>query len=214
MSDDRRGIAAVLFDLDGVLIDSYDAWFHQFQQTLKHFGYDAVSESEFREHWGQSTEDDVRIFMPQRTVEEVRAYFFEHYEDYLRYLKMQPGADSILDLVKSLKLPTGCVTNSHHQIVVNTLRHFHIEDRFDTLVTADDVSIPKPGPEMILKACRDLNVLPGNTVFIGDTVTDASAAKAADCIFVGYRINAETRIENLSEFADWLESAFGIKGEC
>ncbi len=212
MTDDRKDFAAVLFDLDGVLIDSYDAWFHQFQQTLKHFGYDTISEKEFRKHWGQSTEDDVRIFMPHRNVEEVRDYFFEHYHDYLRYLKMQPGADIVLDLVKGLGLPTGCVTNSHRQIVVNTLRHFRIEDRFDTVVTADDVSIPKPGPEMILKACLDLNVSPGKTVFIGDTETDARAAIAAECIFVGYRVDAETRIENLGELAAWLKRAVGIKG--
>lgn len=212
MSEGHHHIAAVLFDLDGVLIDSYDAWFRQFQLTLKHFGYDTISESEFRRHWGQSTEDDVRIFMPDRTVQEVKDYFFEHYTEYLQYLKMQPEADSVLDLAKDLELPIGCVTNSHREIVVNTLRFFGIEVRFDTVVTADDVRVPKPGPEMILKACLGLNTAPEHTVFLGDTETDAKAAKAAGCVFVGLRIDAEIRVENLGEFGTWLERTIGIQG--
>jgi HAD superfamily hydrolase (TIGR01509 family) len=202
-----RDITAVLFDLDGVVIDSYHAWFHQFQQTLLHFGYKPVSESEFRKHWGQSTEDDVRMFMPDLAVQEVKEYFCEHYDEYLQHLSMEPGADHVLKLVQELRLRSGCVTNSHHHIVTNTLRHFGIGDYFETVVTADDVEIPKPGPEMILKACVNLNTSPQNTVFIGDTGTDALAADGAGCLFIAYRTAGKIRMGSMNELAAWLERA-------
>ena len=200
---------AVLFDLDGVLIDSYAAWFHQFQQTLRYFGYSAVSEEEFRKHWGQSTEDDVRVFMPELTPEIVRKYFCDHYDEYIEYLQLEANAMEVLESVRSYGLRVGCVTNSHHDIVAKTLRHFSLESFFDTVVTADDVSMPKPQPEMIVKACRALDVLPCDTVFVGDTETDVKAAIRAGCVFVGYRIDAETRVESLRELLSWLRRMLG-----
>lgn len=206
-------IRAVLFDLDGVLINSYDAWFHQFQQALRHFGHSPVSEHEFRKHWGQSTEDDVRIFMSERTVGEVKQYFYDHYDEYVQYLSMEPDADRVLHLIKELKLRIGCVTNSHGPIVKETLRHFRLYPYFETVVTADDVRTPKPSPAMILHACQDLKTRPERTVFLGDTATDAAAALSAGCMFVGYRINGEIRVDCLREFAVWLEDVIDMKNQ-
>jgi len=204
MSRSDKTYKAVLFDLDGVLIDSYAAWFHQFQQTLRHFGYNSVSEEEFRKHWGQSTEDDVRIFMPEMTIEAVRQYFYDQYDEYIEYLRLETNAIEVLEAVRGYGLRVGCVTNSHRDIVVKTLRHFSMEGYFDTVVTADDVSMPKPQPEMIIKACSALAVSPHNTVFVGDTETDVKAAVGAGCVFVGYRIDADTRVDSLGELSSWL----------
>jgi len=204
MSRSQEKFQAVLFDLDGVLIDSYDAWFHQFQQTLRYFGYGAVSEEEFRRHWGQSTEDDIRLFMPGMTLDAIRQYFYDHYDAYVKYLRLEANAVEVLGTVREYGLRVGCVTNSHRDIVVKTLKHFSMESCFDTIITADDVRMPKPQPEMIIMACHALAVLPRNTVFVGDTETDLKAAAGAGCVFVGYRIDAETRIDNLLELLSWF----------
>ncbi len=200
-----REIEAVLFDLDGVIVDSYQAWFHQFQHALIHFGHDAVSEQEFRKHWGQSTDHDVRIFMPERTVDEVKGYFFDHYSEYVKYLNIEADADRSLLLVKELGLKDGCVTNSHRPIVEKTLAHLGLSCHFDAVVTADDVILPKPAPEMLLKACVGLGVNPEHTVFLGDTPTDELAAQNAGCIFIGYGIDTEHQISNHREFVTCLE---------
>ena len=197
-------IRAVLFDLDGVLVDSYNAWFQQFQGALRHFGYAPVSEKEFRKHWGRSTDHDVETFMPGRTTEEVKGYFFDHYHEYAKYLRLQPGARHILRLVKKLGPRIGCVTNSHRPIVNQTLAHFQLADYFETVVTADDVPEPKPAPAMIRYACRNLAVRTEQTLFLGDTPTDAQAAGRAGCVFVGYRFNGALRVEGHEEFAHLL----------
>ncbi|MGD9379484.1 MAG: HAD family hydrolase [candidate division WOR-3 bacterium] len=197
-------VRAVLFDLDGVLIDSYYAWFHQFQQALLHFGFAPVTEEEFRKQWGHSTDHDVKMFMPGRTSNEVRQYFSDHYHEYVHYLRLEPGAERILRFVDELELRIGCVTNSHRPIVRETLAHFRLADYFETVVTADDVPQPKPAPAMIHQACEHLGARPGQTVFLGDTLTDAAAAGNAGCFFVGYRIDGAARVEDHGQFAALL----------
>jgi HAD superfamily hydrolase (TIGR01509 family) len=203
-------IRAVLFDLDGVIVDSYETWFRQFRQALLHFGHPPISEHEFRRHWGQSTEHDVRLFMPGTTVEEVKQYFFDHYSNYVQYLIMEEDAGNSLDLVTELHLRVGCVTNSHRPIVEQTLSHLRLSRCFEAIVTADDVKEPKPASEMIFQACQDLAVLPENTVFLGDTLTDAEAAYGAGCIFVGYRIASKVSVDSHQEFAIYLKHMLGI----
>ena len=206
-------IKAVLFDLDGVLIDSYYAWFHQFQQALLHFGYARVPEEEFRKHWGQSTDHDVKTFMPGQTSEEVRQYFADHYHAYVQYLRLEPDAERILRFVNEFNLRIGCVTNSHRPIVRATLAHFRLADYFETVVTADDVPQPKPAPAMIHHACRHLGVQPGQTIFLGDTPTDAATAFNAGCHFVGYRMDGRTRVEDHEQFATLLTRMLGGEHE-
>jgi HAD superfamily hydrolase (TIGR01509 family) len=208
-----QDIKAVLFDLDGVLVDSYHAWFRQFQAALLHFGYAPVSEVEFRKHWGQSTDHDVATFMPERTTVEVKKYFFDHYGEYVEYLKLQPDAKRILRCVREQDLRIGCVTNSHSPIVSQTLAHFRLSDFFESVVTADDVEQPKPAPAMIRKACTYLRVRPGQTLFIGDTLADVQAAHSAGCVFVGYGIDSALRVEDHRQFAVLLARLLGRKNE-
>ena len=197
-------IKAVLFDLDGVLVNSYDAWFHQFQGALMHFGHEPISEAEFRQHWGQSTDHDVATFMPERTTDEVKRYFVDHYHEYIKYLRLEPYADGILRYAKGLDLHVGCVTNSHRPIVSETLARFQIASDFEAVVTADDVQQPKPAPAMLRQACRHMGTLPGKTLFLGDTQVDAQAAAHAGCVFVGYRTDGAMRVEGHEQFAALL----------
>jgi len=204
----QRKIKAVLFDLDGVLIDSYIAWFNQFNETLKHFGHKPIREKIFRKHWGQSTEDDVRIFMPERTVDEVRQYFADHYDEYMDYLTINPEARSVLKKLKNMKFKLGCVTNSHRDIVKRVLTSQNLRKFFQVIVTADDVKKPKPAPDMLLKACKLLKVAPTQTIFLGDTAIDLKAGKYAGCVVIGFMIKSHNEVSSLVEFLDLVQSNF------
>ncbi len=197
---DLNNIKAILFDLDGVLIDSLYAWFNLFNNTLIHFGYNRITEKVFRKHWGQSTEEDVRIFMPEKTVDEVKAYFSKHYMEYLPHLKLNPHAHKILKDLRNLNFKLGCVTNSHRDVVEKILETHNFTAFFQTVITADDVAKPKPAPDILLEACKILNVAPKETVFLGDTQTDTEAGERAGCFVVGYRTNAGKMVQDLQEF--------------
>src|SRR5262245_15863054 len=81
MSAGREGargdgrVRAVLFDLDGVLIDSYEAWFHVVNQAAKALGASAVTRERFQSVWGQGISADVKNLYPGRTREEVAAAY-------------------------------------------------------------------------------------------------------------------------------------------
>jgi HAD superfamily hydrolase (TIGR01509 family) len=192
-------IKAVLFDLDGVLINSYHAWFHLFNDALGHFGFPMITEAVFGKHWGQSTEEDVRIFMPGKTLHEVRHYFLNNFHRYIDRISMNPDAHSVLMKLKQRNLKLGCVTNSHRDIAEKIIVLHKLNKFFEIFITADDVEQPKPAPDMIIKACRQMGVEPAQTLFVGDTVTDLKAAKNAGTIAVGYKIDTKIRVDDLKD---------------
>jgi len=199
-----KNIKAVLFDLDGVLIDSYPGWFRLFNDALNHFGFEQITEMTFRKHWGQSTEEDVRIFMPGKTVDQVRTYFQKHFPQYLSYLKVNPMAMRTLHALSELGLKLACVTNSHRKIVLEILDIYRLAGYFEIILTVDDVKNPKPAPDILLEACRLLGVELNQALFIGDTLIDKKAGDRAGLFFVGYRIKADTTVDKLSDFYNLL----------
>lgn len=204
-------IKAVLFDLDGVLINSYHAWFQLFNEALEHFGFPRISEPIFRKHWGLSTEQDIKIFMPGRTIDEVRQYFIDHYRDYLSFIIYDPDALPVLHDLRERGLLLGCVTNSHREITDTILRQHAIHECFDVILTADDVIIPKPAPEILIKACGHLGIDPQAALFIGDTQTDIKAGKKAGCVVVGYRIAYPISVQTLMELRDMMALAVPVR---
>lgn len=210
MSDNARpqAVQAVLFDLDGVLVHSYDAWFELFNDTLEHFKFPRITEAVFRRHWGQSTEEDVRIFMPGRTVDEVRGFFLGNFRSYLQHIACDPDAVPVLKELRDHGLLLGCVTNSHRDITTAVLRRHAMEDLFHVVLTADDVVCPKPAPEILFTACKQLDVPPCSTLFIGDTHTDIEAGQNAGCIMIGYRIVHSQCVQDLKQLRDMISSEY------
>ena len=66
-----QGVRAYLFDLDGVLIDSYAVWHAVLDATAREFGREALTDQQFADSWGQGIEEDVRKFYPGRSLAEV-----------------------------------------------------------------------------------------------------------------------------------------------
>lgn len=203
-------IKAILFDLDGVLVDTYKVWYHLFNQTLKHFGYQPINLKTFAQNWGQSTEEDVQIFMPEVKLSDVVKYFSENFSKFINYMKVNPEAEAVLKKLKKSGLKIGCITNSHKNITKLEIRKSDLSDLIDIIVTADDVKRPKPDPEMLLKACKKLKVKTNEIVFIGDTPTDLKTAKSARCIFIGYRIRTMLNIKNLGDLIPLLKRKFSL----
>jgi len=195
---------AVLFDLDGVLINSYDAWFHLFNRALDHFGFPTITEPVFRAHWGQSTKKDIEIFMPGRTVNEVRTFFTEHYQEYLSLITLNTDAPAVLQCLYDEGLLLGCVTNSHSAITDSILHKHAIRAYFTVVLTADDVQFPKPAPDLLLDACRHLQVTPQQAIFVGDTPTDIKAGTLAGCFMIGYRVCYPRAAEDLLQVRDMI----------
>ncbi len=199
----RREVKAVLFDLDGVLIDSFDAWYRTFNDSLKYFGLRKLSKKEFKKDFGAPIEHDIKKYFKGKTVKKVVSLYNINFDKRKKYVRLFPNSKIIIKkLKKQIKL--GLISNSTKSIVLTILNHYKLTKYFDVIVTMDDVKRRKPAPDMVLKACRKLKVKPKNTILVGDTKNDMSAGKKAGCITIGYKVKEDYKIERLSDVTKFI----------
>ncbi|HZX44715.1 MAG TPA: HAD family hydrolase [Candidatus Nanoarchaeia archaeon] len=187
-------LKAILFDMDGVLIDSHDAWLERFNASRRHFGFKDISAEDFdRDVWARNFVETVAQYFPGRTVEDVRGFYFNTFRSFK--IKRMPGADEALMYIKSKGLKTAVVSNTQTPLVDIILEDIGIRKYFDIIVGGERVKNAKPNPEIVMIACKELDVDCSETIFIGDTIYDKQAAQKAGCKFVGFRY--DSGIKNL-----------------
>jgi HAD superfamily hydrolase (TIGR01509 family) len=179
---------AILFDLDGVLVDTFEVWVRLLDDVARRLGYPPVPRSSVERSWGQGVEADVQAFYPRHTVEEIRGWYARHYGDHLGRLRVMEGASERLS---SLRLPKAVVTNSPSGIARRALETARLDRHFDAVVGSDEVPRSKPAPDLVVEACRRLAVAPGRAVLVGDSSYDEEAARAAGAGFILFRSFAE-----------------------
>lgn len=184
-------IRAALFDLDGVLVDTYEVWLHLLDDVARRLGYPPIPADEYRRSWGQGIEVDVARFFPRHSVEEIRGLYAERYGDHLGHLRVMEGAREAL---RALALPKAVITNSPMALARRALEVARLGECFDTVVGGDAVARSKPAPDMVFEACRRLGVAPAEAVVVGDSCYDEDAARAAGSPFVRFRSFAELRL--------------------
>jgi len=181
---------ALLFDLDGVLVDTYEVWFYLLNDVARRHGYPPVPREVYRTSWGQGIEVDVTLFYPRHSVEQVRVEYSRYYGDHLHHLKVMDGA---ADALRALEIPKAVITNSPTDLAERALSVGKLRGHFGTIVGSDQVANSKPAPDMVLEACRRLGVAPAEALVIGDSRFDEGAAKAAGAPFVWFTSFAELR---------------------
>ena len=186
---------AILFDLDGVLIDSIDAWLASLNIALDQFNHKMITRENFIEnYWGHDLHDTLNLIgIDQRAVAVCNIL----YEQNLNEVKLYPNVKSTLDKLNGYK--KCIITNTPKDNTNIILEKFELNQYFDAVVTSDDVVCAKPNPEIVFKACRILNVKPRNVIMIGDTKSDIEAGKSADCTVIGMNIKADFTIKKISE---------------
>ena len=190
-------IQAVLFDMDGVLVDSFEAWLRLVNATAQHLGSPPVERGQFRALYGQPTEEDVRAFFPGRTVAEVEAFYDAHFGDYSQHVTSNPEAPHVMMVLRHLGVGIGVITNTPSPLAGRILKDLGIVS--GVLVGGSDVPKAKPAPDMVLRACELLNVAPAEALVVGDSLYDRQAAVAAGVRFAGLGIEGGTTLERLSD---------------
>lgn len=181
---------AVLFDMDGVILDSEPLHIAAFQATLGRFGHTLDMDGYEAHFAGKTDEEGFRQYfdfigetanIPHIMSEKAKAYL-ELAGD---QLSPYPG---VVSLIKELstRVPLALVTGSLRAEVDVALKACGIQDQFSVIVAADDISKSKPDPEGYLKAAKQLSIAPKDCVVVEDTPNGVSAAAAAniDCIAV------------------------------
>jgi len=188
---------AVLFDLDGVFVESHQVWFHVMRAIARKFGYPDITPQQMQRAWGQGIAEDARIFYPGLSVRELEHEYNLLFPQNLAHLAVEPDGAVTVAALRANRILVGVVTNSPAAVARAMLERAQIAS--DVLVCGTDVSEPKPAPDGILKALTLLDVSVHDAVYIGDTKFDREAARRAAIGFVGYRIDGDARIETLRE---------------
>ncbi len=196
-------LRGVLFDLDGVLLDSYEAWFALVNATARDLGYPPVSREAFHAGWGQGLAADVESFFVRHDVAQIETHYRTHFAEHARELTVDPDAAPLLETLRRAGLRSAVVTNTPASIAGEILRAAGL--RPDVLVGGTDVPRAKPAPDMVLLACERLGVAAGEAILVGDTRFDREAATAAGVRFVGLRLEGDVKLERLSDVRALLD---------
>ncbi|HKF30635.1 MAG TPA: HAD family hydrolase [Candidatus Binataceae bacterium] len=204
-------LRGVLFDLDGVLVESQAVWFEVMRAIARKFGYPEISAEQMERAWGQGIAEDVRTFYPGFTVEELEGEYGLMFRRYVQHLKVEPDGPPVLEELRARGTRVAVVTNSPSEIARAMLDQARVDP--DVLVSGNDVCEPKPAPDGILAALTLLQLTAAQAMFVGDTNFDREAARRARIGFVGYRIDGDVRIESLSEVVRLVSRPPLLQGE-
>ncbi|MFH1131677.1 MAG: HAD family phosphatase [Pseudomonadota bacterium] len=193
----------VLFDLDGVLIDSKPAWYRVMQRTAKHLGYPPLTYQDFHRTFGQGTQADQKQFFPHHSSEEISQFYSEVLLQELGAIKLIQGAIEVLAHLHAFNIHRGVVTNTSRDAAERILQAKGLSDYIDTLAAAGDAR-EKPAPDLLFLAVARLGLKPEQVCYVGDSPTDVAAAQAADIPMVGFGIGAQITITKLSELINLL----------
>ncbi|MCY1082386.1 HAD family hydrolase [Archangium lansingense] len=192
-------LSAVLFDMDGVLIRSEEAWLRVLEDAGRRFRGSPVTREEFAPTFGQGTAEDVRVFGLRCTPAELDAFYVEHLPAYAGEVWVNPDARELLDSLASRGLRRAVVTNTVSALARALLGAARLLDFFEVLACSDLVVHAKPAPDLVLYALGQLGVTPGEALMVGDSRFDRGAAQAAGVRFVGLGLDGDVRIERLGE---------------
>lgn len=206
----RLGVApaAVVFDLDGTLVDTVGtriaAWLHTFNEygipaaraeVAQLIGSDGRRLARIvAEAAGQAIEAD--------RAEEIDRRAGEIYSELNTDPKPLPGARELLQTLDERELAWAIATSSRREQVDVSINALGLSRR-PTIVDGSRVEHAKPAPDLLVSAARDLGVEPSHTWYVGDAIWDMQAARAASMPAIGVASGSATAAE-LEESGAWL----------
>ena len=175
---------AVIFDLDGTLVDSMWMWKTIDIEFLGRFGYACPPDLQKRIE-GMSFTETAEYFqshfdLGNLTTEEIKAVWVEMSIDkYRNEVPLKPGVGSFLAYVKSLGIPMGIATSNGREMVDAVLEALKIGSYFENVTTACEVAMGKPAPDIYLKVAKHLQADPKACLVFEDVPAGILAGKAA-----------------------------------
>jgi pyrophosphatase PpaX len=182
----------ILFDFDGTLVPSLDLWLQAFQYAISKYGREIPEQTIIDRFYYRDYADVCAEFEFPNAVE-MEKHVHEGLTTAYEAAELFDDARQVLDAVRAAGMKTGLVTSSPRLQVSVALSRLGIDDKFDTIVTGDDIVNFKPHPEPVLLALSNLGEQPGETLFVGDYIFDVLAGNAAGTTTVLFLPDRHTR---------------------
>ena len=179
-------LRAVLFDMDGTLLDTAPDFIAVCQAMLQARNLPAVDDQMIRDQISGGARAMVAATFAMDIqadgFEALRLEFLERYQKHCAVLsKPFDGMAELLTDIEQARLIWGVATNKPVCFAAPIMQQLGLAERSAVLVCPDHVSRSKPDPEMLLLACAKIGVQPGEVLFVGDDERDIEAGRAAGC---------------------------------
>ncbi|MDD2367257.1 MAG: HAD family hydrolase [Desulfuromonadaceae bacterium] len=211
MNKHKSRYKVVIYDCDGVILDSVESNYVFYNSVMKYLGRDEIDRNNI----------DARRVLHTYSFNDVMEYFFDgdpqrndafrfaktiHYRDLMPYMKMEDGFVTALDQLRGNTSLAICTNRATSMDMI--IDDFGLSGYFDFVMTASQVKHPKPHPEPLLKVIDYFGIKPAEAIFIGDGEVDMQSAKSAGVPFVSYKseLPALARIQHHSEIIQHIFS--------
>ncbi|MCX6579128.1 MAG: HAD family phosphatase [Candidatus Aminicenantes bacterium] len=202
---------AIIFDMDGLMIDS-ERLYRQAQQDIAR-QFDKIMTEEIRmKMMGRKPIESLRLFVKELDIPMDPAKLLEIRNDVMREklkndLVPMPGLTHIIDKFYG-KLKLAICTGAQQEFLDIVVDQLGIRDKFTVLQNSDDIETGKPDPGIYLKTCQRLELQPGECIVLEDSLNGVVAGKRAGCYVIA--VPTEYTKDQDFEAADFIaDSLFG-----
>jgi HAD superfamily hydrolase (TIGR01509 family) len=219
---------AVLFDIDGLMLDTEIVSYRGWKQACEDFGY-VLDDATYHKVIGLIVPDMKPIFdkafgrgFPLQEADRKRLkYMYDYFEKF--GVTFKPGLQKLLDFIDKYGLLKAVATSSSRESAMKKLTLCGLVDQFDVIVTGDDVSKGKPAPDIFLAAADKLKILPCHCIVFEDSENGVLAAHNANMpVIMVPDVKRPTRqtaelslkvFDTLSDAIPFLEKIFNGKNK-
>ncbi len=195
-------IKAVVFDVDGVLIDSFNANAAFFHNLAVATGYSPISREHYKSLFHLTMLDVIAVFAVGASEERIQEIWemgrTQRDKLYPKDLLSYPnGRDECIDALRK-NYQLGIVTSRVRGSVFSFPQLKNIESHFSTVVYFEDTEKHKPDPEPLLLCAQKMGLDSSEIVYVGDAATDIQSARAAGMKIIEYSLNATTVADGIT----------------
>lgn len=183
-------LKAVLFDLDGTLLDNSEIVIEAYYSGMLKLGYKPKNREFIRSILGQSTFATGRdLGIREEDLPKIDSYFWNYFGNSAndpKYIpRVYPGVKDFLIFLKSNNIPTAICTSNKAEYALILMKKVKLDNYFSAVIGSEDVANKKPAPDIIYEALKRLRITKINSKdnliwYVGDSRSDVLAAKSGD----------------------------------
>jgi len=201
---------AIIFDLDGTLIDLFEEHLKAFQNVIKNNFNLNFTREDLKEYYGLPSNEILSRFFSKNNIkvtdykyliDEKRKEFKKLVSERVNVL---PGAIELLNSAKSKNIKLGLATGNDNTTTEIIIKSARLDKYFDVIVTRDDVKKGKPNPDIFLKVAEKLNVNPKECIAIEDSIYGIESGKNAGMFTIAVLTGTQSYEEILEKKPDLI----------
>jgi 2-phosphoglycolate phosphatase len=221
-------IRAMLFDLDGTLLDSAPDLVGALNRVRRSENLPPLDVAEMQRFASRGAAGLLKAGMPatdEATFESWRQRFLEHYAlNSYRESRLYDGIPELLEFLVEAGIRWGIVTNKFESLTLPIIEAAKLGESLGCVVCGDTLNESKPHPAPVILACGMVDVAPADTLFVGDDIRDIQAGRAAGtltaAVYYGYGsyelegevVAGSARIHHPAELVELVKRRNGISG--